>query len=332
MRVGFSYDLKDDYRKLGHSEEAIAEFDSEETIGAIEKAIQANGHEVERIGNIRQLTTYLAQGKKWDFVFNIAEGLNGLAREAQIPALLEAFEQPYTFSPAEVMIVTLDKSLAKLKIAQAGLPTAKWTVVANSSELPKVDMAFPLFIKPVAEGTGKGISAKSLVTHKAELESEAKNLLERFGQPVLIESYLPGREFTVGIVGNGKTAQVLGVMEIISLPGAEMGGHTFHNKENCKTLMKYKIATDEVAKLAGQLALDSWKALGCLDVGRVDIRCDEKQNPHFLEVNPLPGLNPVHSDISILCSENGIKYQEMMNLILGASISRLFSKVDTKNP
>jgi D-alanine-D-alanine ligase len=323
MHIGLTYDLRDDYRKLGYSEEAIAEFDSLETINAIDSAIQNMGNTTERIGNIKRLAELLTTGKRWDMVFNIAEGLTGLAREAQIPGLLDAYEQPYSFSPPEVMVVTLDKSLTKLKVNQAGLATATWQIASNPTDIEKINLPLPLFVKPVAEGTGKGISPKSLVENTTDLKEVVTDLLTRFKQPVLIEKYLSGREFTVGIIGNGEDAKVIGVMEIIALPGAEKGGHTFHNKENCETLMEYKISNDSVAIAAGKLALDAWRALDCLDAGRIDIRCDGNQVPHFLEVNPLPGLHPTHSDITILATKNGISYQSLMTQIIDAATKRL---------
>jgi D-alanine-D-alanine ligase len=323
MHIGLTFDLRDEYRKLGYSEEATAEFDSVETIDAIESAIQKMGNTTERIGSIKRLAELLTQGKRWDMVFNIAEGLGGLAREAQIPGLLEAFEQPYSFSPAEVMVVTLDKSLAKLKVNQAGIATANWQIVAESSDIKKINLPFPLFVKPIAEGTGKGISSKSLVENENELNLEVTELLTRFKQPVLVEKYLSGREFTVGIIGSKENAKVIGVMEIIALSGAEKGGHTFHNKENCETLMEYTVTNDSVSEAAGKLALDAWKALDCLDAGRIDIRCDANQVPHFLEVNPLPGLHPTHSDLPILAGKNGMNYQTLMSEIVNAATTRL---------
>lgn len=326
MRIALTYDLRDDYRKLGFSEEATAEFDSIETIDAIEQALQQMGHRTERIGNIWKLTEALVAGKRWDLVFNICEGLHGLAREAQVPALLEAYSQPYVFSPPEVLVVAHDKSLAKLKLTQAGLATARWQVVHNESEITTVNLPYPLFAKPVAEGTGKGISAKSLIEKPEDLKGSVYELLQRFRQPVLVETYLPGREFTIGIVGNGHQAEAIGVMEIFSRPGAESGGHTYHNKENWKSLMEYKPVSDTCAEAAGILALAAWRLLGCRDAGRVDIRCDADQTPHFLEVNPLAGLHPVNSDLSILAGFKGIDYQTLLSRVMGAAISRTQSQ------
>lgn len=323
MHIGLTFDHKDEYKALGYSDEVIAEFDSEETIRTIEETLISLGNTVSRIGHLKTLTQKLCAGEKWDLVFNIAEGMYGMAREAQVPALLEAYTQPYTFSPPEVMVVTLDKSLAKLKVDQAGLATAKWQVAHVIGDTENNKLPYPLFVKPIAEGTGKGISAKSVVHNLAELKQSVSELLDCYKQPVLIETYLSGREFTVGIIGNGPEARVIGIMEISSLAGAEAGGHTYLNKENCESLMEYSTPQDSVSKAACELALKAWITLDCLDAGRVDIRCDNNHVPHFLEVNPLPGLHPTHSDLPILAQKNGIDFKNLISKILEATTKRL---------
>lgn len=323
MLIGLTFDLRDDYRRLGYNEEDIAEFDSEETISAIEQALSLMGHSTVRVGNIWELTRKIAEGQRWELIFNVAEGLHGLAREAQVPALLEAWQIPYTFSSPEVIVTCHDKSLAKLLVYQSGVKTARWQVVRNECDIEQVNLPFPLFIKPLAEGTGKGISAASVVKSREELKQPVSQLLKRFTQPVLVETYLSGREFTVGVTGSAGNASLVGVMEIISGKDAEAGGHTFQNKENCETLMEYHLADCPTGKAAGQLALDAWQALGCRDAGRIDIRCDENGIPHFLEVNPLAGLHPTHSDLPILASMAGIDYQQLLTRIMDCSLNRL---------
>ena len=179
-----------------------------------------------------------------------------------------------------------------------------------------------MFIKPVAEGTGKGVTNDSLVTDAKNLRKHCSYLLNHFKQPVLVETYLPGREFTVGLLGQKDQTQVLGVLEVILKDNAEAVGHTYHNKEFCEDLVHYQLATDQAAKKAGQLAKDCWKVLGCRDAGRIDIRCDRRGNPYFLEVNPLAGLHPTHSDLPILATKLGIDHQQLMGLILERSLAR----------
>jgi len=322
MKIGLTYDLKDDYKGLGLSEEQIAEFDSPETINIIEKTISDLGYEVVRIGNVKNLIKLLAQGQRWDLVFNIAEGLNGLAREAQVPILLDIYEIPYTFSPPEVLINTLDKSIAKILVRQAGVPTPDFATIKQISDLKNLNLNFPLFAKPLAEGTGKGISANSHIKNKAELKTVCKDLLEKFKQPVLVETFLSGREFTVGIVGNGAECEVIGILEVILKENAEDYCHSYTNKENCEELVEYKISYDAEALKAGETAKKAWLALGGRDAGRLDLRSDDKGIPHFMEANPLAGIHPTHSDLPILATQAGIEYKELIRRIIDAAKKR----------
>src|ERR1700733_6562179 len=190
MRIGVTYDLRSDYLALGYGEEETAEFDAEETIAAICDALSGLGHTPERIGGIRPLTEKLAAGARWDAVFNICEGLKGVAREAQVPALLEAFDIPYLFSDPLTLALSLDKALAKRVVRDAGVPTADFAVIEKESDAAYVALDYPLFLKPVAEGSGKGVGARSKVENRGELASVAKDLLARFHQPVLVEEFL----------------------------------------------------------------------------------------------------------------------------------------------
>jgi D-alanine-D-alanine ligase len=322
LHIGFVYDLRTDYLKMGMSEEATAEFDREETIDAIERALVNLGHQVERIGHLHHLVKALAQGKRFDFVFNIAEGVHGVSRESQVPALLEGYQIPYSFSPPEVLMHCHDKAIAKQLVRNAGLATAEHALIRSIGDVASVSLPFPLFIKPVAEGTGKGVTNDSLVTNPEKLKEHCNYLLKQFKQPVLVETYLPGREFTVGLIGQGEQTRVLGVLEVILKDKAEVVGHTYHNKEHCEELVHYQLAMDKSAQRAGQLAKDCWNVLGCRDAGRIDIRCDREGNPYFLEVNPLAGLHPTHSDLPILATQLGIDHQQLISLILERSLAR----------
>jgi len=197
MRIGITYDLRDDYIAAGFGEEETVEFDCQETIQAIEKALDGLGYETDRIGNIKHLATRLAKGDRWDMVFNIAEGLAGFSREAQVPALLEAYNIPYTFSDPLVLCLTLDKAMAKRIVQQLGIPTPDFFVAEEITDLATVNLPFPLFVKPVAEGTSKGITEASKIINRNDLLSMCTRSLLEYRQPVLIETFLPGREFTV---------------------------------------------------------------------------------------------------------------------------------------
>ncbi len=323
MRVGLTYDLRDDYRGSGLSDEALAEFDSAETIAELEAALRRLGLEVERIGHVRHLAQRLVAGDRWDFVFNIAEGLKGRAREAQVPALLEAYDIPYVFSDPLVMSATLDKAVAKRLVRDHGVPTAAFAVLESAAAVAAVDLPYPVFAKPVAEGTGKGCTAASRCAHAGELRRTVRRLLARYSQPVLVEPYLPGREFTVGVVGTGAAAKVLAVMEIALRPGAEAGVYSYENKELCDSRVTYGLAYDGEARLAGETALAAYRALGCRDAGRVDVRSDAAGVPQFLEVNPLAGIHPTHSDLPILAGLAGVSYDDLVGQIVAACLARI---------
>ena len=231
MHIGLTYDLRADYLAAGYSEEETAEFDGAATIDAIDSALREIGHQTDRIGNGRQLVDRLAAGDRWDLVFNIAEGLHGTAREAQVPAILDLYEIPYTFSDPLVLAVCLHKGLTKTVVGQAGVPTTPFAVVKQIEDVEAIDLPFPLFAKPVAEGTGKGITADSKIKDRDSLRRVCRDLLARCRQPVLVETFLPGREFTVGILGTGDEARVIGSMEIIALAGGRGRGLLLREQE-----------------------------------------------------------------------------------------------------
>lgn len=323
MIVGITYDLREEFIQQGYSEEETAEFDRADTIKTIERTLRDLGFNTDRIGHIKNLTTRLVAGERWDLVFNIAEGLRGVGRESQVPALLDAYAVPYTFSDPLILALTLHKALAKRVVRDMGIPTPDFVVVETDSDIEKVDLSFPLFAKPVAEGTGKGITTASKIQTRDELLSICQKLLVKYEQPVLIETFLPGREFTVGIVGTGEDAAAIGVMEILLKNHAEPVAYSYTNKEECESLVEYRLADNAMAKNARQVALAAWRGLGCRDAGRVDLRADAQGVPHFMEVNPLAGLHPHHSDLPILCTLAGVSYRELIGMIMTSALKRL---------
>ncbi len=322
MRIGVTYDLRADYLAQGMSEEESAEFDAEITIASICEALSGLGHEPVRIGHIRALTQRLVQGERWDAVFNICEGLKGYAREAQVPALLEGYGIPSVFSDPLTLALTLDKEWTKRIVRSCGVPTADFATIESPADIDSVDLPFPLFLKPVAEGSGKGVDERSCVKGPAELRAVALDLLSRFRQPVLVETYLPGRELTVGITGTGPDAAALGVMEIKATPKGTQSGYSYVNKEHWEDHVTLHLVEDAEAHEAAEVALKAWRALRCRDGGRVDLRSDADGHPHFLEVNPLAGLNPHHSDLCFLAGFKGLSYQQLIGLILASFLKR----------
>ncbi len=326
MRVGLTYDLRAEYLAAGYGEEETAEFDRPDTVEAIELALKSLGHQTDRIGQVRQLVARLAAGDRWDLVFNIAEGMYGIGREAQVPAILDAYQIAYTFSDPLVMALSLHKGMTKQVIRAAGIPTPDFAVVYDCRELEQVDLRFPVFAKPVAEGTGKGIDASSKILDRQTLMTACAGLLQRYRQPVLVERFLPGREMTVGIWGTGAKAEVIGALEIVLNSEAEPEVYSYVNKERCEELVEYRLvsaAHDEEVRRAEAIALDSWRALGCRDAGRVDLRSDETGQPQFLEVNPLAGLHPQHSDLPMICTALGIPYQRLIERIVESAATRV---------
>jgi D-alanine-D-alanine ligase len=323
LKIGMTYDLRDDYLAEGYGEEETAEFDRPETIDAIEKALNELGFETERVGHIRSLARRLVQGDRWDMVFNIAEGLRGFGREAQVPAILEAFDIPYTFSDVLVLSLTLHKGMTKRVIRDLGIPTPDFDVIETEDQIAGVRLPFPLFAKPVAEGTGKGITAASKIETREALEQVCRSLLRAFRQPVLVETFLPGREFTVGIIGTGTDAFATEVTEVVLKPQAERDVYSYFNKENFAALVEYRLVDDSEAGQAGKTALAAWRGLGCRDAGRMDLRSDATGRPNFMEVNPLAGLHPRHSDLPIIFGLMGKTFLQLIDLIMRSALKRL---------
>lgn len=323
FRVGLTYDLRDAYLEAGYSDIETAEFDRADTIDGIESALCNLGYAVDRIGNIKQLAGRLVKGDTWDLVFNMCEGMYGIGREAQVPALLDAYQIPYVFSDTLVCALTLHKGMTKDVVSAAQVATPDYAVVSRLADLKTVNLEFPLFAKPIAEGTGKGISANSRVNDMPELRNLCRKLLKEHKQPVLVERFLPGREFTVGILGSGHKAKALTTVEIVLLEGADSEVYSYRNKEECEELVQYTLLpAGQLKRQIESLALQAWRALGCRDGGRIDVRQDEHGKVHFLEVNPLAGLHPEHSDLPIMATLAGMSYGELISKIMVSALER----------
>jgi D-alanine-D-alanine ligase len=325
MNIGITYDLRPEYLEAGYSEEETAEFDRPDTIAAIEVILRQLGYATERIGHVRQLAARLVQGERWDLVFNIAEGVCGFGREAQVPALLDAFGLPYTFSDPLVLTLTLHKGMTKHVVRELGISTPDFAVIETAADLEAIRLSFPLFVKPVAEGSSKGISGANIVRTQGALQAVCADLRRRFRQPVLVETFVPGREVTVGLVGTGSQTRALGVMEIVLLEEAEPEVYSYANKAQYASRVRYRLVQGALARRASEVALQVWRGLGCRDGGRVDLRCDVQGEPVFLEVNPLPGLQPQHSDLPIMCRLLGIGYADLLGMIMTSALQRLKS-------
>src|SRR5690606_37828063 len=216
------------------------------------------------------------------------------------------------------------KGMTKDVVRAAGVATPDFVVVNEPGSIRHVKLPYPLFAKPVAEGTGKGVSSDSKINNEADLQAVCRQLLKEHRQPVLVEHFLPGREFTVGILGTGRKASAIGTLEIELLPGADAEVYSYRNKENCEELVEYRLLTEDRLKRRVELvALRAWRVLGCRDAGRVDIRLDEHGRPNFVEVHPRAGLHPEHSDLPIMATKVGMDYVALIGGIMNSAKSRI---------
>ena len=332
MKIGITYDMRSEYLKAGYSEEETAEFDRDDTISAIEAALAALGFLPDRIGHARQLIDRLARGDRWDLVFNIAEGLHGIGREAQVPAILDLFGIPYTFSDPLVMALTLHKGMTKRVVRDAGIPCCDFCGCRCTRRGAPYRFCTTLFLKTCGRRYRKrGVTVESIVRAQDDLAAACEKLISHFRQPVLVEQFLPGREFTVGIIGTGAQSRVLGTLEVTLLQNADPNVYSYTNKEYCEERVTYALVRPEESRTVArseEIAIEAWRVLGCRDGGRVDIRCDATGSPQFMEVNPLAGLHPQHSDLPILCSALGVDYVQLIGWILDSATQRVRGAVN----
>lgn len=320
LLVGLTYDLASDYLlEEGAPEDLFGEFDSEETIERLESAILHLGYSVCRIGNIDKLVSFLAEKQNVDVVFNIAEGRCGRNRESQIPALLEAYSIPYTFSDPLTLGLCLDKAFAKRFWQQDGLPVAPFCLVDSISDYSspiEMGLEFPLFVKPVREGSSKGIRQESVVETMGQLKVQVEQVMTLYQQPALVEEFLPGREFTVAIIGSGQDARVLGALEVPYVALSKVDGFIQKNDWKTYSLSIHRpVSESPLQKQLAEISLRAYQVLGCRDAGRLDLRMDKNGLPTLMEINPLPGLSS-HSALPYIAALAGISFEMLLDGIL----------------
>ena len=327
LRIGFSYNVKRVDSKSGDDTEA--EYDAPETISSIRDALESYGHIVVPVEATAELPRQLMDTPV-DLVFNIAEGVSGRNREAAVPALCELMGIPYTGSDAATLSIALDKALSKRVLRQHGILTPEFQVMETGRErlLPK--MKFPLIVKPNQEGSSKGVSAHASVVDDEEgLRQVVRELLEKYRQPALIEYYIAGREFTVGLLGD-KRPRVLPPMEIIFLDkNNPRPVYDFQIKQEWEKHVYYQCPaklTPAELKSMERIARETFVALDCRDVARVDLRMDESGEIYVLEVNPLPGLTPGYSDLCLIANAANIDYRSLIGEILAGGLKRMREK------
>lgn len=321
VRVGIIHNLKRD-----PSAEDEAEFDSRTTVDAIAEAVRELGHEPVLLEATRELPSLLPSARI-DVAFNIAEGFTGRSREAQVPALLELLEIPYTGSDPACLALCLDKGLAKRVASLAGVPTPAWTSMRGHERLPDA-VGFPAVVKPVAEGSSKGVVGNSVVHDEAELRAAVRQIVARYDQPALVEAYLPGREFTVGLLGE-KRPRVLPAMEIVFTDrSVSHPVYSYGHKKETESGVRFEVPAqvdEALGRELARVARRAFEALGCRDVARVDLRLDGQGRVQFIECNPLPGLSPGFSDLCVVAEAAGLRYHELIGTILEPALRRLRS-------
>lgn len=324
LKVGVAYNVKHVDADDLLLDDSQAEFDSPSTIKALMNAIAAHGHEVVGLEATPDFA-HKVTAAGVDMVFNIAEGVRGRHRESQVPAILELLGVPYTGSDPACLCLTLDKGLAKRIVAQAGVPTPKWILMTTGRErLPK-DMGFPLMVKPLAEGSSKGVGTASVVETEIALRAIVTEMIRRYGQPALVEQFVSGREFTVGLLGE-KVPKALPVMEVVfNKDGAANPIYGFEQKMADQTDVRFECPAQLDATLQKTIvsqAKAAFKALGCRDVARIDFRMDGDGNVHFIECNPLPGLTPNFSDLAVIGLAAGLEYPALVRDIMAPCVRR----------
>jgi D-alanine-D-alanine ligase len=328
MKIGLSYDLKDKVPEpQGKPEDALEEYDSLETVDAIAKAIEAQHHSVVKLGGGREFLNNVL-GQRVDLVFNVAEGLgNYRSREAQVPSVLEMLGVPYSGSDPLCLAVSLEKPLAKRLVSFSGVATPRWQVVSDTRQLKEVEWGqFPLpaFAKPAHEGSSKGIRITSRLENSPQIVEAVTGLLEYYQQPVMVEEFISGEEVTVGVIGNSPP-KVVGIMRVVPRKKTDCFVYSLEVKRDWESLLTYEcpaLLGKGVLQDIADSSLKAYAALGCRDFARMDFRISPDGTPYFLEINPLPGLNPKSGDLPIMAGKMGWTYEALISAVLNAALQR----------
>ncbi|HMS33388.1 MAG TPA: ATP-grasp domain-containing protein [Ignavibacteria bacterium] len=313
-------------------DDTFAEWDSEETITAVKTALEAGGHDVSLIEADRDAYNKLKILNP-EFVFNVAEGIGGSSRESQIPSMLEMLDIPFTGSDSVTIGICHDKSRCKEILSYYNIPNSKFFI---TDAIHRIDekVTFPKFVKPLHEGSSKGIYNSSVVNNTAELRNEIKRIKECYNQPSIVEDFLEGKEFTVAMLGNGENVRVLPIVEI-NLDTVPEGFNKiysyevkwfFDTRENKLDIFKCPAEVEpKLYKQIEKVCKEAYNALRIRDWARIDVRLDKNNIPNIVEINPLPGILPDPADNSCYpkaAREIGLNYDEMINAVLNEAVSR----------
>lgn len=327
MRIGIAFDLKSDQTaRADGPDDLLEEYDSEETVEAIASALRTLGHQPVKLGGGRAFVERLLSDPP-DLVFTISEGAGTRSREAHVPAVCEMLRVPCTHSDPLTAAVTLDKAAAKKLVAADGVATPRFVVVTDERAAESIEFELPAIVKPNQEGSSMGVRLSSRVRTLAELRRETLRVVRDYGEPALIEEFVSGTEMTIGIVGTGDSARVIGAMEIAPrVARPEEFVYSLEVKRDWERQVEYFVpprVSTETLRAAEACALAAYKSLGCRDVARVDVRLDAHGTPKFLEANPLPGMNPRTGDLCILSGRSGITYVQLVERIVASALSRI---------
>lgn len=328
LQVGLTYNLKKANKTNEIEPKAIddeAEYDEITTVLAIKEALENERCQVTLLEADQDLPVKLSQ-KKYDIIFNIAEGIYGRGREAQVPALLNFYKIPFTGSDETTLCIALDKALTKRLLSTYRIKTPKYQIVEKNQPQIDVKVHFPAIVKPNAEGSSKGISDVAIVTNKEELLDLVKKNISLYKEDMLVEEYIDGREFTVGVLGNDSDVRVFPPMEIVYLNQEnDFKIYSYNVKLNYKKLIRYEcpanIPQDIEAKMMN-IAKKIFEVLSCKDFARIDFRLSQEGEIYFIEINPLPGLAPGYSDFPMIAEFNGMDYNTLVRNVLKSALKR----------
>ncbi len=327
MRIGLSCDLKDAVRQeMAAADDGLEEYDSIETVEIIRTSLEKLGHEVVMLGGGKEFLTKVID-KNVDIVFNIAEGRGTYrSREAQVPAVLEMLNIPYSGSDPECLAICLDKPLTKTLVGLAGITTPKWKIVKTEDKINPSDfndLPFPVIVKPAYEGSSKGVRATSLVNNRNEVFHEVQRQIVNYRQPVMVEEFVDGDEVTVGITGNSPP-EILGVMRILPRVKTDNFIYSLEVKRDWERLVDYECPArldEKVSLRIKENSLKIFEVLGCRDFARIDFRVSMDGIPYFIEINPLPGLG-TYSDLVIMALKLGWTHQGLITSVFNAALGR----------
>ncbi|KAE8146521.1 hypothetical protein BDV25DRAFT_49225 [Aspergillus avenaceus] len=340
LRIALIAEQQSAYRKQGYSVEECAALTHDGEVQGVMSTLEKLGHHVTLVPGIQSLVKHLAVGanKDWDLAFNMSQGFHGVSRESQVPALLEAYQTPHTFADAATMALCQSKANTKITLAHHNIPTAPFAVISAKEKDPSLPefttsvLNYPLFIKPVTEGSSKGIDGFNKVNEPAELKPAVQTLRSYFpGQDILVESFLSGRELSVSILGTGTLSQVIGVTEFY-WQKSDATKHDFASRQSKASSGDERLVRNDAVAMddpqvqaACQVALDAWNVCGCRDAGRVDIRFDAETPdaiPNVLEINPISGLLRGHSPLPASAEGNGMSFEALLAAIIESALQR----------